>query len=293
MKKISLMLLSLMVSLEIFAQVVTIQPSIVVVPFIKQGQDYRTIYEADPNMRIVMATICDAFNSRMPSSTNDLVQLLQSQSQSTEVYGAGTQQDLKSMVAELTQADIYVIAEILTNFASSGNSVKIILKACDVSNGAVLSSKVGDSGELYSNDVGALATRAMARISSEFLNDIQSSFNRIALEGRTISIDFRIAEGVDIDFSSEVGADEDQLGDVITDWIEDNAYKNNFGKSNVTDLYITFPGVKVPIRDEEGNNYNPGIFGRKLRNFLKQYGIKAKVDKLGYSFHVIITGIKE
>ena len=293
MKKISLMLLLAMVSLGVFGQVVTNQPSIVVVPFIKQGQDYRTIYEDDPNMRVVMATICDAFNSRMASSTKDFVQLLQAQSQSSEVYGEGTQRDLKAMVAELSDADIYVIAEIQTNFASSGNSVKVLLKACDVSNGDVLSNKVGYSGELYSNDVGALATRAMARVSEEFLNDIQNSFNRIALEGRTLSVDFRIAEGVDMDFSTEIGKDEEELGDLIGDWIEDNAYKNNFGKSNVTDFYITFPGVKIPIRDEDGNNYSPRNFGRSLRNFLKGLGIKAKVDQLGYTCHVIITGLKE
>jgi len=274
------------------AQVKTIQPNIVVVPFIKQGQDYRTIYEDDPNMRVVMASICDAFNSRN-FSAKDFVQLLQTQSQSNEVYGTGTQSDLKSMVAELSKADIYVIAEIQTNFASSGNSVKIVLKACDVSNGDVLSNKVGYSGELYSNDVGALATRAMARISEEFLNDIQKGFNRIALEGRSIAIDFRIAEDVDIDFSSEVGADEDELGEAIVNWIAKNAYKNNYSRNSVTALYINYDRVNIPIRDEEGNNYDPYTFRTELKDFLKGLGIKTKIDQLGYSFHVIITGIKE
>ena len=63
MKKIYLTLFLMLGALMLSAQdVVTTQPSIVVVALIKQGEDYRTVYENDPNMRVVMNEIGDALN---------------------------------------------------------------------------------------------------------------------------------------------------------------------------------------------------------------------------------------
>ena len=61
MKKIVKMLLVLMV-LNPFAKavaqtVVSVQPKIMVLPYIKQGEDYRTILEEDVNKRIVLTKI--------------------------------------------------------------------------------------------------------------------------------------------------------------------------------------------------------------------------------------------
>lgn len=292
MKKYYLTLLCMLSSLLLSAQIVTNQPNIAVVPFIKQGQDYRTIYEQDPNMRIVMTKIREGFNARN-FNTKDFVQELITQGQSSEVYGEGTQVDLKSQVAELTGADIYVIAEIQTRFASSGNSVRILLHACDASTGDSFSDKEGFSGELYSNDVGGLATRALARILDDFLEVLQNKFNKMILEGRSISIDFRIADGVDLTFQSEVEATGDLIGDEIVLWIKKNAYHGVFNRKSFTDLYINYDRVNIPIRDEDGANYDPVEFKKKLNQFLRSLGLRAKIDQIGYSFHVIVTGIRE
>ena len=288
MKKIYLTLLFILGSLMLSAQVVTTQPKIAVVPYIKEGQNYRTLYEDDANIRIVMTKIREAFDAKN-FTTVDFVAKLQAQSQASEVYGEGTKRDLKSQILQLTGADMYVVAEIITNFASSGNSVRIIMTAYDIATGNSLANKVADSGELYTNDVGGLATRALARTSGEFLEVLQNKFNKMVLEGRSISVDFTLDEETELTFSTEVETGN-TIADEIELWVAENAYQNNYHTTGTSDLYMNFDDIRIPIRDEKGNNYKPLMFRMALTKFLKSIKLNSKIDINGYAFHVKITG---
>lgn len=288
MKKIYLTLLLMLGSLMLSAQVVTTQPKIAVVPYIKEGQNYRTLYEDDANIRIVMTKIREAFDAKN-FTTVDFVAKLQAQSQASEVYGEGTKRDLKSQILQLTGADMYVVAEIITNFASSGNSVRIIMTAYDIATGNSLANKVADSGELYTNDVGGLATRALARTSGEFLEVLQNKFNKMVLEGRSISVDFTLDEETELTFSTEVETGN-TIADEIELWVAENAYQNNYHTTGTSDLYMNFDDIRIPIRDEKGNNYQPLMFRMALTKFLKSIKLNSKIDINGYAFHVKITG---
>ena len=45
-------------------QVQTVQPKIMVIPYVKEGEDLRTILENDVNKRIALTKIKEAFDSR-------------------------------------------------------------------------------------------------------------------------------------------------------------------------------------------------------------------------------------
>ena len=45
-------------------QVLTVQPKIMVIPYTKEGEDLRTILEADVSRRIAITKIKEAFDSR-------------------------------------------------------------------------------------------------------------------------------------------------------------------------------------------------------------------------------------
>ncbi|MBR2200609.1 MAG: hypothetical protein IJ894_07675, partial [Bacteroidales bacterium] len=244
--------------------------------------------EDDANIRIVMTKIREAFDAKN-FTTVDFVAKLQAQSQASEVYGEGTKRDLKSQILQLTGADMYVVAEIITNFASSGNSVRIIMTAYDIATGNSLANKVADSGELYTNDVGGLATRALARTSGEFLEVLQNKFNKMVLEGRSISVDFTLDEETELTFSTEVETGN-TIADEIELWVAENAYQNNYHTTGTSDLYMNFDDIRIPIRDEKGNNYKPLMFRMALTKFLKSIKLNSKIDINGYAFHVKITG---
>lgn len=289
MKKLVKMLLVLMV-LNPFAKavaqtVVSVQPKIMVLPYIKQGEDYRTILEEDVNKRIVLTKIKEAFDNE-GFTTVDLVAKLKALSQSA-AFQEDNQTDLKKMVVEQSGADVYVEAEITCNTSSSGNSVKMILTAYEVSSGNSLSNKVGDSGRFYSNDIGALATKAVSKITKDFLATMQMKFDEIVENGRSIVINFGFLDTSSLTMDSEVGGDGNPLKDEIELWMEENAYKNQYHIQGTVAKAMIFDDVKIPLRDPNtGRNYNVNRFMMKMRKFLRGLGLTFEENINGSSLYI-------
>ena len=140
-------------------QTVTVQPKIMVVPFVKEGEDIRNVLENDVNKRIVLTKIKEAFDSR-GFTTVDFLGRLKALSKANGL-AMDNQSDLKTMIIQQSGADIYVDAEIDVVLSGSGNGVKVIMTAYDTSTGNSLANKVGDSGKFYTDDIGRLASKAV------------------------------------------------------------------------------------------------------------------------------------
>ena len=141
----SLILCSNILPAYVKAEQVTVQPKIMVVPFVKDGEDIRTVLEEDADKRIVLTNVKEAFDSRGFTTIDFLGKLKAGSVQSG--MSEEQQSDLKSMIIAASGADIYVDTEMIINRSASGNSVKVIITAYDISTGGSLSNKVGDSGK--------------------------------------------------------------------------------------------------------------------------------------------------
>ena len=65
MKKYLFLILCMVVFIQIKAQTnTTVQPKIMVVPYVKDGEDIRQIIENDANIRLVLSKIREAFDNR-------------------------------------------------------------------------------------------------------------------------------------------------------------------------------------------------------------------------------------
>lgn len=254
----------------------TVQPKIMVVPFVKEGEDIRTILEDDVNKRIVLTKIKEAFDSR-GFSTVDFFGKLKSLS-SVSAMTKDNQTDLKSMVVQQSGADIYVDAEISVLLSSSGNSVKVIMTAYDVSTGNSLSNKVGESGKFYTDDIGRLASKAIEGCADDFLNVMQTKFNDMVENGRSINVIIGFDAASSYSMSSETGSDGLTLADNIEMWMSENAYKNNYHIQGTTDKQMIFDDVRIPLKDKNGNNYNINRFGLSFLSFAKKHNLKISRD---------------
>lgn len=259
--------------------VVTVQPKIMVLPYIKQGEDYRTVLENDVNKRIVLTKIKEAFDNE-GFTTVDLVAKLKTLSLSA-AFQENNQADIKKMVVEQSGADIYVEAEITYTVGSSGNAVKVIMTGYEVSSGNSLSNKVCESGQFYTTDVSALAVRALSRkvapgvsATKDFLNTMQMKFDEIVANGRSIVINFGFLEGSQYTMDSEVGNDGNPIKDELELWMEENAYKNQYHIQGTVANSMIFDDVKIPLRDPvTGRNYTVNKFLMELRKFLRGLGL--------------------
>jgi hypothetical protein len=249
-------------------QVVTTQPKIMVIPYVKEGEDLRTILEDDVNKRIAITKIKESFDSR-GSTTVDFVAKLKT-AIANNAFKTNSQTDIKAQIIQMSGADIIVEAEVNVDNGQSGTEVRLILTGYEASTGNSLSNKVGNSGRFYTDDIAKLATKAVESISQDFLNVMQTKFNDIVENGRSVIIDVSIDANSQYNMATELGSDGLPLADLLEIWMEQNAYKNNYHIQGTSDLQMIFDDVKIPLKDQAtGNNYNANKFALEIWKYLK------------------------
>ena len=269
------------------AQVATVQPKIMVIPYVKQGEDLRTVLENDVNKRIALTKIKEAFDNR-GFTTVDFTAKLKA-ANANAVMMEDSQSDLKTMLIQQSGADIYVEAEIDVQQSSSGNSVKIIVTGYECSTGNSLSNKVGESGKFYTDDIGKLASKAIDSCAEDFLTTMQNKFSDIVENGKSVIVNFAFDEGASLLMSSEVGSQGLQLSDELEFWMEEHAYKNNYHIQGTTDRQMIFDDVRIPLKDPvSGNNYNPNKFALEIFKFMRGLGIQIQRDIKGNTIYITI-----
>jgi hypothetical protein len=268
-------------------QVQTVQPKIMVIPFTKEGEDIRTILEADVNKRIAITKIKEAFDSR-GFTTVDFTAKLKA-AKDNNVFTSDNQTDIKTQIIQMSGADIYVQAEVNVQKGQSGTSVTLILSAYEASTGNSLSNKVGESGKFFTEDIGKLASKAVEHVAEDFLNVMQTKFTEIVNNGKSVIIDISFDPGSQYTMASEIGTSGLPLSDQLEEWMGKNSFKNNYHIQGTTDLKMIFDDVRIPLKDQAtGNNYNPNKFALEIFKFLKSITLDVKKDVKGSTIFITI-----
>ena len=268
------------------SQVQTVQPKIMVIPYVKEGEDLRTILENDVNKRIALTKIKEAFDSR-GFTTVDFVAKLKS-AKDNNIFTSDNQTDIKDQIIQMSGADVYVQAEVNENRSASGNSINLVLTAYEASTGNSLSNKVGESGKFYTDDFAKLTTKATESISQDFLNVMQTKFTDIVNNGKSVNVDISFSQASVTKMSSEIAPENLPLSDQIEIWMEKNAYKNNYHIQGTTDLRMIFDDVKIPLKDSTGKNYNPNKFALEIFKFFRSLNLQVEKDIKGNTIYITI-----
>lgn len=265
----------------------TAQPKIMVVPYVKDGQDLRTVMDEDFNTRIAVAKIKEAFDTR-GFVTIDFTARLKS-SRENSAFTSDNQNDFKTALIENSGADIYVQAELNLDKKDSGTNATIILTAYEAATGNSLSNKVSDSGRFASDDVGKLVTKAFESTQEDFMNVLSERFNEIVENGRSIIVEFNFAQDSQFNLDSSVGSEGKYLSDVIEAWIDENSFKHNYNLQGTTDTKIIYNDVRIPVIDPQtGKNYNPNKFASEIVRYLKTLNINTGRSVKGQSLFITI-----
>jgi hypothetical protein len=272
-------------------QVNQIQPTIIVIPYKTEGQKFRSILENSITgfqKRIAISRVKEAFDSR-GFTTYDFEAELK-KSETAGAFSSDAQTDEKDAIVKNSGADIFVVVDINVEKGQSGTDVKIILQAYESATGRSLTNKDASSGKFYTDDISKLAGKAIDVMKEDFLNILQTKFTDIINNGRSIYIEFLLAQDAAINFQSEVGTEGDLLSESITDWMGKNAYKNYAKKGGSTALKIIYDDVRIPLKDQStGMNYEIESFGRLIRKYLKSLNVSAVME---YPRGQIIATIK-
>ncbi|MBK9289847.1 MAG: hypothetical protein IPN38_19910 [Flavobacteriales bacterium] len=268
-------------------QVQTVQPKIMVIPYTKEGEDIRTILEADVNKRIAITKIKESFDSRGFTTVDFVAKLKAAKDNNT--FTSDNQTDIKTQIIQMSGADIYVQAEVNVQKGQSGTSVTLILTGYEASTGNSLSNKIGESGKFFTDDIGKLASKAVESVAEDFLNVMQIKFTDIVNNGKSVIVEISFDASSQYNMSSEIGSDGLPLSDQLEMWMEKNAFKNNYHIQGTSDLKMIFDDVKIPLKDQaSGNNYNPNKFALELWKFIKGLGLQPGKDVKGNTIFITI-----
>lgn len=287
MKRHFLLLFGIFICSVVMGQVNTVQPSVMVIPFVPEGVDIRKSLDVSNDKRQVIAQISGAFADK-GFQTKDFYANFKSVSQNA-AFEDGTQTDLKSQIIQSSGADIFVEADININRQQDGNSVRVVIKACEASTSKVLASKIGDSGKFYTTDFGKLGAKAVEKAMDGFLTTMQQSFNDMIENGRSIVVNIAFSEMSDYNTSSEIGEDGFELKDVLELWMEENAYKNYYHIQGTTEKKMIFDEVRIPLKDPTtGRNYNINKFSMSMALFFKKYGMQVDRNLNGGTLYITV-----
>jgi hypothetical protein len=123
-------------------------------------------------------------------------------------------------------------------------------------------------------DIGKLGAKAVEKVADEFLDIIQVKFTDIVNNGRSINVDFSFEQTATISMSTEIGNDGLTLSDQLELWMSKHAYKNNYHIQGTTDKRMIFDDVRIPLKDDNGNNYNINKFGLEFLKFARSIGLQ-------------------
>lgn len=274
---------------SIVAQTV-VQPKIMVIPYTKEGENIRTILEADENKRIVLTKIKEAFDER-GVSTIDFVAKLKAM-ESGNVFNLENKQDAKSLIIDMSGADIYVEAEIVCQQGHTSGQVesrvKIVLTAYESATGASLANKVGESGTFYTQDIGKLGMKAITSCADDFLRVMQSKFSDIAENGRSLMLQIGFDENSQYTMESEVGSQRLLLQDEIELWVEEHSHNGNYHLQGVSPMKMVFDDIKLPLTDETGKNYSTSKFGMEILKFFRSLNLQISRSNRGSTLYITI-----
>lgn len=249
----------------------TAQPSIMVIPFAKADQSIRSVYDKSDNIRIAITKVKEAFDQRGVNTIDFRAKL--KQAGNNEILQEEQAGDLKDAVIANSGADVYIEVDANMYKTSTGNSVSVILTAYDAYSGESLANKVSNSPKMYTDNMEKLTEKAIEMEADNLLNTIQEKFTDMINNGRSVSIQIGVAEDSDLRLDAEDPETYELLSDKIESWIELNAFKSQYRLQGVTPNRMTFDLVKVPLKDNNGNNYRVAKLAQSFRGFLREHKI--------------------
>ncbi len=127
-----------------------------------------------------------------------------------------------------------------------------------------------------------------------FKASLQTTFEDMFVNGREITVRVWVYDswGKDLD-TYDYGGEE--LAVLIEEWVAQNAMKGKSGAVSGSELKMYIPGVRIPLYDDNGAQFDGRGFAKKLKKYLISIGIPAteiEIQKAGLGTAFIIFGKK-
>ena len=188
-------------------------------------------------------------------------------------------------VIDQTRPDLLVLVNWpnkLKTTATGKSYMEITVEVVDANTGIAFSSVVLRSPEGFL-DVNQSIEAAIEGGVMDVEVKLRAAFNKMIKRGRPVELEFQT--NGDLNFYTEFGDDYDELGEIVRDWIVDNAVSGQANhQSMIETRYLCSPRIGLEYQGSRE-------FLRAFRKFMrKKYGVKStNVDKGNFNILVILS----
>lgn len=244
------------------------KPTITVVPFLKDGENYAAVLEKDYDRRIAVSRVQNGFESRDITTVDFLAKLQAEKRQQHYEENAAESNDRTLLLA--SGADVYVTVDIQKETSTAGTRVSLIMKAYERVSGDVLASKDGWTNRFRTTATDALCGYAVQDLLPSFLDDICKNFTQRISQGSRVVLRFAIDGSSSMTMSTQAGPNNYSLSNIIRQWVRKNSYKGKYHLQGIVDESMIFDYVTIPPKDADGLLMDAAQYAFLIESFLKE-----------------------
>jgi hypothetical protein len=244
-------------------------PTVMVVPYKRDGESYSKILQNDYDRRIAVSSVQNGFESRNIMTVDLQGKLDAVARRAAYEQNAGTADSNDKQLLLTSGADVYVTVDINKDIKPEGSRVALILKAYETASGNILASKTATPTRRFSTSaVDALCKHTVDSYLQEFLDDIVKNFR--PADGTRVVLQFAIAGTSMLTMNSPAGSHGYSISNIVRQWVRKNAYQGKYHLQGVMDESMIFDYVTIPPKDTDGLRMDAAQFGFILEQYLKE-----------------------
>lgn len=241
-------------------------PTIMVVPYKRDGETYASILADDFDRRIAVSKVQDGFESR-DVTTVDVEAKLAATMRNAQ-FGANDADSNDKQLLMNSGADVYVVVDLHKDVNAEGARVSLIMKAYETASGSILASKDAITRRYATASTDALCSYAIQDNIPAFLDDICKNFSKQVANGKRVTLQFAIDGASAMMMTDRVGPNNYPLSTLIHQWVRKNAHNGKYHLQGMVDTSVIFDYVMIPPRDADGMAMDAAQFGFQIEAWL-------------------------
>ncbi len=246
-----------------------VTPTVMVVPYKKEGESYQAILQTDPDRRIAVAKVQGGFESRNITTVDLEAKMSATQRRNAYEQNSGAADSNDKQLLLSSGADVYVTVDITKETTEAGSRVSLAMKAYETASGSVVASSTATPVRYYKTTAtDALCSYAIEDALQPFLDDICKNFRPAG--GTRVVLQFAIDANSANTMNTNMGRQNYTFSNIVRQWVRKNSYQGKYHLQGVMDESMIFDYVTIPPKDQDGLRMDAAQYAFLLEQYLKE-----------------------
>ncbi len=259
-------------------------PTVMVVPFRKDGQSYVDAYNNSADIRLAISNVNEAFINEGVETKDLRVSL-----NNAETYAVrmGDNMSLDDMILINSGADISVNVEMSKDVTSEGTRLYMRLQAVELATGNTLADVSAPSGRKRAS-VEMISMPMSRGLVQQLIQQVSTRLATKIETGQAVSVRFTIDPNSAVNMSTEI-VDYTPLSDLLVGWVKRHALNGRYHSQGRTSTLLAFSDIYIDNSVEDGMQSDINDFALALYQYMRRdLGLMVERTITGNSVEIII-----